>query len=49
MTECRYKGCQEEAQVSRTPVGVSVVGQYCLNHDPLEDEQVADLWEVADR
>lgn len=44
-TACDYRGCDQEAVVTRVLVSSGNHYDYCDHHDPLENEEVADHWE----
>lgn len=49
---CEYVGCSrfepDEMVARETYTETGSLHWYCGDHDPLEDDEVADLWQEAD-
>jgi hypothetical protein len=43
-TTCDYRGCEQDATVTRVLRSSGTQYDYCGQHDPLENSEVADLW-----
>lgn len=45
---CDYAGCDADADNNRGLKEEQWTGWYCDQHDPLEEESVADQWEAVE-